>query len=244
MRGGVLKVTDDQLRRVSRLSPEQWNESRDTIMEFFDIDTDGIRQKRLSIEIDRASRNQQQRVEAGRSGAAARWGIRGTANDSDRNGERYGEGINENVAEHITNGERSGSRNDAPLPSPSPLPLPILLPPHPPKSTRASRAPPCGLKILTDLGIDDQVAKDWLAVRKAKRAPLTETALKELQTEAGKAGISVAEAVSICAKRSWQGFKADWLTSRGGNGTVAEHNQRERAEFLSRQSIEGERIEK
>ena len=82
------------------------------------------------------------------------------------------------------------------------------------KTIRASRSPD-GVKILTDLGVEDQIAKDWLAVRKAKRAPLTQTALDDLTREAGKAGLSIGEAVKICATRSWQGFKADWLKSSG-----------------------------
>lgn len=66
------------------------------------------------------------------------------------------------------------------------------------------------LRTLLDLGVDEQAAIDWLAVRKAKRAPLTATAIAQLQREASKAGITIAQAVLICAKRSWQGFKASW----------------------------------
>lgn len=65
-------------------------------------------------------------------------------------------------------------------------------------------------QILQDLGVEEQHAKDWLTVRKAKRAPLTQTVLDDLAREAGKAGITVAEAVEICAKKSWQGFNASW----------------------------------
>lgn len=67
-----------------------------------------------------------------------------------------------------------------------------------------------GIDTLLSLGVDEQSAKDWLTVRKAKRAPLTETALNELKSEAAKAGITVGEAVAICAKKSWQGFNANW----------------------------------
>jgi hypothetical protein len=76
-----------------------------------------------------------------------------------------------------------------------------------PSAQTAKKTP---LSLLTELGVDEQSAKDWLTVRKAKRAPLTQTALDELVCEAGKAGISVAQAVEICAKKSWQGFKASW----------------------------------
>lgn len=66
------------------------------------------------------------------------------------------------------------------------------------------------LSALLALGVDAQVAADWLAVRKAKRAALTQTALDGMVDEAHKAGISVAEAVRICAARGWQGFRASW----------------------------------
>ncbi len=77
------------------------------------------------------------------------------------------------------------------------------------KEPRAARSPD-GVKILTDLGVEEQHAKDWIAVRKAKRAPLTDTVIQNLHAQASKAGISVAQAVEICAKKSWQGFNADW----------------------------------
>ena len=67
-----------------------------------------------------------------------------------------------------------------------------------------------GVERLTALGVDEQAAKDWIAIRKAHRAPLTETAVKDLQCEAGKAGIPVARAVLICARKSWRGFNHAW----------------------------------
>lgn len=66
------------------------------------------------------------------------------------------------------------------------------------------------LETLLSLGVEEQAAKDWLTVRKAKRAPFTETALNELKLEAGKAGIAIGQAVVICVKRNWQGFNATW----------------------------------
>ena len=78
---------------------------------------------------------------------------------------------------------------------------------------------------LLALGVDAQVAEDWLAVRRAKRAPLTRSALDGVVREAGKAGLSVGEAVRIAAERGWQGFKADWDWRSGGApaGRVFDH---------------------
>lgn len=66
------------------------------------------------------------------------------------------------------------------------------------------------LELLADFGITGQLADDFIVLRKAKKAPITETALKGYQSEADKAGISICEAVAIAINRNWQGFNADW----------------------------------
>jgi hypothetical protein len=66
------------------------------------------------------------------------------------------------------------------------------------------------MKALIGLGVPEKLAADWLAVRKAKRAANTQTALDGLVREAGKAGISVDDAVRICGERGWQGFDSTW----------------------------------
>jgi len=67
-------------------------------------------------------------------------------------------------------------------------------------------------------GVEKQIAVDYLAIRKAKRAPLTETALSGLKREAAKAGMSLNEALTECCNRNWQGFKADWLDNNARAG--------------------------
>lgn len=67
---------------------------------------------------------------------------------------------------------------------------------------------------LVDAGVNEQHAIDWMAIRNKKRAPLTRTAAEALAREAAKAGISVPEAVKVCAERGWQSLKAEWLTER------------------------------
>jgi hypothetical protein len=60
--------------------------------------------------------------------------------------------------------------------------------------------------------ISPSLLKDFLAVRKAKKAgPLTETAFNGIASEASKAGLSPEQAIQICCTRGWQGFKADWV---------------------------------
>ena len=45
---------------------------------------------------------------------------------------------------------------------------------------------------------------------KSKKASITETAIKGIQREAQKAGISLEEALTITIERNWVGFKAEW----------------------------------
>ncbi len=66
-------------------------------------------------------------------------------------------------------------------------------------------------------GVDKQVLEDYLAVRKAKRSPLTHTAIDRLETEARKASLDLAEVVRICAERSWVGFNANWNVNTPAN---------------------------
>lgn len=59
--------------------------------------------------------------------------------------------------------------------------------------------------------VSQQTWDDFNAVRKAKKAPLTETALIRIRQEAKKAGISIENALQVCCERGWQGFKAEWF---------------------------------
>lgn len=63
--------------------------------------------------------------------------------------------------------------------------------------------------------VAETVWSDFVALRKAKRAPLTETALDAIRSEAGKARISLQAALETCCARGWQGFKAEWIGSPG-----------------------------
>jgi pyocin large subunit-like protein len=62
--------------------------------------------------------------------------------------------------------------------------------------------------------VDPQVVSDWAAMRKAKKAPITETAIAGVRREAAKAGISMQRALEISVERNWIGFKADWYVEQ------------------------------
>lgn len=72
------------------------------------------------------------------------------------------------------------------------------------------------LILLERFGVSGQLAEDFITHRKSCKAPITETALKGFQREAGKAKISIQQAITIAIERGWRGFDASW-DWQGGN---------------------------
>jgi predicted transcriptional regulator len=72
------------------------------------------------------------------------------------------------------------------------------------------------MRYMTDRNVPESVATDFIALRKVKRAPLTETALKGIEREAAKARISLGTAIEVCCANGWQGFRAEWYNKDKG----------------------------
>jgi hypothetical protein len=87
---------------------------------------------------------------------------------------------------------------------------------------------------LVDEGVREQIAVDWIAVRKAKKAAVTKTAIDGIKKEASKIGYSLDNALEVCCKNGWAGFSADWLNK------ASTHNLSfaERDEILKRKKYE------
>ncbi|CNR96751.1 putative phage associated protein [Neisseria gonorrhoeae] len=85
------------------------------------------------------------------------------------------------------------------------------------------------LSLLADYGITGQVAADFLQVRKAKRQPLTETAMRLIAADAEKCGMTALQAAEYAIASGWGSFRADWLQNktfgRSGNRGGPTHNQ-------------------
>lgn len=60
-------------------------------------------------------------------------------------------------------------------------------------------------------GVLESLWDDFVTLRKAKKAPLTASALKGIEREAKKAGMNIEEALYECCARGWTGFKAEWI---------------------------------
>ena len=62
-------------------------------------------------------------------------------------------------------------------------------------------------------GVLDSVWTDFVQHRKAIKAPLTDTAIKGIEREAQKAGMTLNNALQEMCARGWRGFKAEWVAN-------------------------------
>ena len=60
-------------------------------------------------------------------------------------------------------------------------------------------------------GVDQQVWSDWLALRKEKRASVTQTVIDGAMGEAAKAGMTFEDFLRVWCRRGTQGLEAAWL---------------------------------
>jgi phage replication protein O protein len=99
----------------------------------------------------------------------------------------------------------------------------------PEKTAKKQTKHEADLSLLAEHGITGQIAEDFLTIRKAKRQPLTETAMRLIASEAQKVGMTAFQAVMFSIGNGWGSFRADWVRNKtfgkqsGGNGGLT-HN--------------------
>lgn len=60
--------------------------------------------------------------------------------------------------------------------------------------------------------VREDVWRDWIALRKQKKAIVTDRVVRTVRKEAEKVGMSLDAALEMACARGWQGFSADWVT--------------------------------
>lgn len=82
LRNGLLKDDDFQFAAITKLSPARWKKVRPVIEEFFVVEADGWRHKRVSHELQVALDNVESRRRGGKLTADKRWGKDSSATSS------------------------------------------------------------------------------------------------------------------------------------------------------------------
>jgi uncharacterized protein YdaU (DUF1376 family) len=125
-------------------------------------------------------------AEAGKRGAAKRWG-------TPRNGEANSP---PNATPIATNNHKPLTNNHKPLTNN-----------HKPKKEKAT-------DVACPSDVSEQVWNDWLQLRKTKKASVTETVLKGARSEANKIGWTLEQFLIEWCTRGSQGLKAEWLKEK------------------------------
>ena len=66
-------------------------------------------------------------------------------------------------------------------------------------------------KKLLDFGAEQKYVTTWMQIRKKKSGVNSEAAMELFMEECGKASLTIADAVKLCAGKSWCGLTADWV---------------------------------
>lgn len=75
--------------------------------------------------------------------------------------------------------------------------------------------------------VDKQIWDDWKQLRKAKKAPVTETVVSSARQEASKANMSFSDFLTVWCARGSQGLQAEWLKPEEKNlSKTGQMNQR------------------
>jgi hypothetical protein len=75
--------------------------------------------------------------------------------------------------------------------------------------------------------VDQQIWDDWKQLRKAKKAPVTETVVSSARQEASKANMSFSDFLTVWCARGSQGLQAEWLKLEEKNlSKTGQMNQR------------------
>ncbi len=94
---------------------------------------------------------------------------------------------------------------------------------------------PSSIHIQRPPEVDEKIWRDWLLVRKAKRAPLTESAWRLMLAEIQKADWTVPRAIAHCVERNWQGFRAEYVQNQNARSNAPPRPQKfDPVEFVNR----------
>lgn len=210
LREGPLPADIEVTAKLIRMRSQK-ADVESVLREFFVLEDSGWTHARCDSEIERMRDKQAKAKASGIASANARAKARSAT-------------VERTLDQKATDVERTlpNSATEVQLPTPTPTPTPeekkgeVVVggvgeggkAPAPP----ANPDPPKGATVKRPDDVDAQTWADFLAHRRAKKAPVTETVLKRAGAEAQKAGMPLAQFLAVWCARGSQGLEAAWLT--------------------------------
>jgi uncharacterized protein YdaU (DUF1376 family) len=98
---------------------------------------------------------------------------------------------------------------------------------HKPLTTNHKPSKERATSVACPPDVDQQIWDDWKQLRKAKKAPVTETVVSSARQEASKANMSFSDFLTVWCARGSQGLQAEWLKPEEKNlSKTGQMNQR------------------
>jgi len=192
-KSGRLPDNDSVLANVTRLSGDAWAKHRGVLQGFFEVNNGEWIHSRIEKELEKSGDLKKAQIKKSILGNYAKYGKIDSRVETDPD-----------LKEWWAIQSLKHSHRDTPKAPPSPSPSPTHLSKDKNKKATVVACP-------SDVGLQEW--NDWLALRKAKKAPVTETVLKSARKEAEKAGITLNAFLTIWCARGSQGLEASWLKS-------------------------------
>lgn len=210
----------DRLASVARLSNERWTDVEQTLREFFHVSAGTWTHFRVEADLEKVGKTSKNNSEAGKASARARALAK----------QQLDEALSTNVQQTYqrnVNHTRSGdtdTETDKEAKQDQDQ-----------KTTSAPRRN--WLAELIEHGVNEKHARDWLEVRRGKKAKMTDTVLDGIHREARIANVSFGEAIRISAESGWQGFKAEWVNKPAANNAGQFMSKQERIEAANQKVL-------
>jgi uncharacterized protein YdaU (DUF1376 family) len=184
-RNGAPPDEDVVLSSITKMTLKEWKISKKIVMKFFTLIEGFWIQNRIEKEIKNAREKKNKAAEKARMAAGSRWG-----NHKNEDAPSNASSINKTMLKDMLKE----------CPSPSPIKK---------ENNKKKKASPSNEVNFYE--VSEKVVNDYKELRKSKRAVITQTGIDRIKTEAGKAGISLEDALTQCCSQGWAGFKAGWV---------------------------------
>lgn len=190
-------IHKDRLAKAARLSNERWATVEQTLNEYFIVDEKGYwYHARMEHDLESVLSKQSQRSLAGKASAQKR--LKNKVAQLTENKEKSND--RSTTVEQTLNDTRSQDTDTDT------------------DTKKEKDKKKTALAMLTEMSVEKEIAREFIAVRKTKRLTNTQTAFNMINKQVGLAELSMNDAITLCVQNSWGGFKAEWLEDKN-NGT-------------------------
>lgn len=205
---GPLIDDAEELASIAKATPAEWKKLGPRLARFFTVDDGHWSHTRADKELETAGLRRAAAQSKAKAAAEARWGK--SKEECSKHAPSMPEALHEDM------------RDECPTPSPSST-LRSEEKKMPPR--KRDTAP----EVTRPDDVAEQVWKDWVQLRKDKRAKVSLTAIEGAREEAAKAGMGLEAFLRIWCRRGSQGLEADWIKPNERAATATGETAHQRA---------------